>query len=121
MKKIKSDSRINKLGNLPQKDLLPKLQFYDLAVVPSIWMETGPLTILEAFAAGIPVAGTNLGGIKELLSDQKGCFLLSSDPTSWKNLFLDILNKKVILSKFKPPKIRTFYDVESDFEKLIFK
>ncbi len=119
MKEIKCDSRITNLGNLPQEDLLTKLQNYDLAVVPSIWMETGPLTILEAFAAGLPVAGTNLGGIKELLSDKEGCFLLPSDPSSWKNLFLNILHKKVILSKFKPPKIRTFYDVESDLEKLI--
>ena len=84
------------------------MQSYDLAVVPSIWFETGPLTILEAFAAGIPVAGTNLGGIKELLKDQAGCFLLSSDPLAWKNLFLNILNNKIILSKFKSPKIKNF-------------
>ena len=121
MKKINGDPRITYLGNFPQKDLLKRLQYYDLAVVPSIWMETGPLTVLEAFAAGLPVAGTNLGGIKELLSDQEGCFLLPSDPLSWKNLFLNILHKKVILSKFKPPKIRTFFDVESDFEKYILK
>ena len=53
-------------------------------------METGPLTVLEAFAAGLPVAGTNLGGIKELLSNKKGCFLLPPDPLAWKNLFLNI-------------------------------
>ncbi len=121
MKKIKSDSRITNLGNLPQKDLLTKLQYYDLAVVPSIWMETGPLTVIESFAAGLPVVGTNIGGIKELLSDQDGCFLLPPERLAWKNLFLSILNKKIILSKFKPPKIRTFFDVESDFEKLILK
>ena len=121
IKKIKFESRINYFGNLNQKELLKKLQNYDLAVVPSIWLETGPLTILEAFAAGIPVAGTNLGGIKELLKDQAGCFLLPSDPLAWKNLFLNILNNKIILSKFKSPKIRTFFDVESDFEKFILK
>ena len=121
IKKIKFDSRIKYVGNLAQKQLLKKLQYYDLAVVPSIWLETGPLTILEAFAAGIPVAGSNLGGIKELLKDQAGCFLLPSDPLAWKNLFLNILNNKMILSEFKSPKIRTFYDVESDFEKFILK
>ena len=84
IKKIKSDSRINYFGNLEQKKLLKKLQNYDLAVVPSIWMETGPLTILEAFASGLPVAGTNLGGIKELLNDKEGCFLLPTDPMAWK-------------------------------------
>ncbi len=121
IKKIKIESRINYRGNLDQKELLKKLQNYDLAVVPSIWFETGPLTILEAFAAGIPVAGTNLGGIKELLIDQPGCFLLPSDPLAWKNLFLNILDDKMILSKFKSPKIRSFYDVENDFDNCILK
>ena len=119
IKKIRRDSRITILGNLPQKDLLTKLQYYDLAVVPSIWFETGPLTILEAFAAGLPVAGTNLGGIKELLTDQEGCFLLPSNSLAWENFFLSILNKEVILSKFVPPKIRTFYDIENDIAKFI--
>ncbi|ABM72589.1 Hypothetical protein P9515_13821 [Prochlorococcus marinus str. MIT 9515] len=121
IKKIKNDLRINYLGNIPQQELLNKLQYYDLGVVPSIWMETGPLTILEAFAAGLPIAGTNLGGIKELLDNQLGCFLLPSDPIDWKNLFSNLLNNKVILSEFRPPKIRTFYDIESDFERLILK
>ena len=121
IKKINNDSRINICGNLAQKELLKKLQYYDLAVVPSIWMETGPLTVLEAFAAGIPVAGTDLGGIKELLNKKVGCFLLPSDPLAWKNLFLSILNKNVILSEFKPPKIRTFFDIENDFDKFILK
>ena len=86
------------------------MQNYDLAVVPSLWMETGPLTILEAFAAGIPVAGTNLGGIKEILTDKK-CFLLPIDPLSWKNLFLNIMNK-TMLSEFKSQNIRTFHDLK---------
>ena len=121
IKKIKFESRIKYCGNLDQKELLKKLQNYDLAVVPSIWMETGPLTILEAFAAELPVAGTNLGGIRELLDNQKGCFLLPSDSLAWRDLFLNILKNKLILSKFKSPKIRTFYDVESDFDKFILK
>ena len=90
IKKIKFESRINYFGNLNQKQLLKKLQNYDLGVVPSIWMETGPLTILDAFAAGIPVAGTDLGGIKELLKDQAGCFLLPSNSLAWKSFFLNI-------------------------------
>ena len=84
IKKINSDKRIQVRGELPNNVLLEKLQNYDLAVIPSIWMETGPLSLLEAFAAGIPVAGTNLGGIKELLANKKGCFLIPPDSLAWK-------------------------------------
>ena len=37
--------------------------------VPSLWLETGPLVVLEAQAAGIPVVGSNAGGIAERISN----------------------------------------------------
>ncbi len=36
-------------------------------IVPSEWWENAPLTILEAFASGIPVLGANIGGIPEMV------------------------------------------------------
>ncbi|MCP4991076.1 MAG: glycosyltransferase family 4 protein [Colwellia sp.] len=38
-------------------------------VVPSEWYENCPMTILEAFAAGKPVIGSNIGGIPELIEE----------------------------------------------------
>ena len=114
LKNIKNDNRFRICGNLPQKELLIKLQNYDLALIPSIWMETGPLTLLEAFAAGIPVAGTDLGGIKELLRDQKGCFIVPPTPKAWKELFIKILQNKNYLDVFTPSIQRSFSDLEED-------
>jgi len=42
-------------------------QSLDLLVVPSRWMETGPLVVLEAWDQGVPVIGSDLGGIAETL------------------------------------------------------
>jgi glycosyltransferase involved in cell wall biosynthesis len=39
----------------------------DLVAIPSRCMETGPLTLLEAWDEGVPVVGANLGGIREFL------------------------------------------------------
>ena len=38
-------------------------------VVPSEWYENCPMTILEAFAAGRPVIGSDIGGIPELIDE----------------------------------------------------
>jgi glycosyltransferase involved in cell wall biosynthesis len=38
-------------------------------VVPSIWHENAPLTIHEAFMAGVPVITSNIGGMAELVRD----------------------------------------------------
>lgn len=39
----------------------------DVLVVPSIWYENSPLTIHEAFLAGVPVIASGHGGMKELV------------------------------------------------------
>lgn len=41
-----------------------------MIVVPSIWYENSPLTILEAHAAGRPVICSRLGGMVELVQDE---------------------------------------------------
>ena len=40
-----------------------------LLVVPSIWEENSPLVIREAFAAGVPVVASRIGGIPETVGD----------------------------------------------------
>ena len=42
---------------------------WDVAVVPSRWVENQPLTILESLACGVPVVASNLGGMRELVED----------------------------------------------------
>jgi len=57
------DSRIRFLDPVDPADVVARLATYDFLVVPSQWLETGPLVALEAFAAGVPVIGSALGGL----------------------------------------------------------
>jgi glycosyltransferase involved in cell wall biosynthesis len=41
----------------------------DAVIVPSIWYENSPLTIQEAFIAGVPVVTSDRGGMAELVRD----------------------------------------------------
>jgi glycosyltransferase involved in cell wall biosynthesis len=63
------DSRIRLLPALPHEEVLQHLPSYHVVAVPSRCLETGPLVALEAFAAGVPVIGSRLGGIAELIRD----------------------------------------------------
>ena len=57
------------LEPVPAEQVAETLSNYDLLAVPSQCLETGPLVVLEAFAAGLPVLGSDLGGIVELVED----------------------------------------------------
>jgi glycosyltransferase involved in cell wall biosynthesis len=62
------------------RDRLPAvLARHDALLVPSRWLETGPLVVLEAQAAGLPVLGSALGGIAELAEPDAGDVLLPVD------------------------------------------
>lgn len=64
-KLAQNDPRIRFKYPVPADKVVKILADYDLLAVPSQWLETGPMVVLEAFAANIPVIGSNLGGIAE--------------------------------------------------------
>lgn len=63
-----------RVANLPVEWLGPvaAADFYrqvDLLVVPAIWADPGPLVVHEAFANGVPVVGTRMGGITDFIDE----------------------------------------------------
>lgn len=53
----------------------------DVLVVPSIWQEPFGLTIVEAYAAGVPVIGADSGGVAEIVSAvDPSCLVPANDP-----------------------------------------
>ena len=56
-------------GEYVNADIGGILSDIDVLVVPSIWYENSPLTIQEAFLAGVPVITANIGGMAELVKD----------------------------------------------------
>lgn len=69
------DQRIRFEAETPRARILEELAGATACVVPSRWLETGPLVVLESFAAGTPVVGTRLGGISELVENERNGLL----------------------------------------------
>ncbi|MCB9881475.1 MAG: glycosyltransferase family 4 protein [Planctomycetes bacterium] len=64
-----ADERIVFRGSFQLAEVGGVLGSIDVLVVPSLWYENTPFVILEAFAAGVPVFASNLGGMAELVRD----------------------------------------------------
>jgi len=84
MAKAAADPRIKFLPPVAHQELPAVLAEFDMLAVPSQWLETGPLVVLEAQACGVPVLGSDLGGIAELITPGvDGQLVAFSDPEAW--------------------------------------
>jgi glycosyltransferase involved in cell wall biosynthesis len=78
-----SRSNLEYHGFVPTDRLAALRDRVAAAVVPSIWMENSPLTIYESYAAGLPVLGSRIGGIPELVEPGETGFLFEpGDPAA---------------------------------------
>lgn len=50
-------------------------------IVPSQWYENNPMSIIEAYAQGVPVIGSDLGGIPEIVEEGRTGFLFEAGNT----------------------------------------
>lgn len=79
------DPRVQVRQPLSPNDVVAELRNYDALLVPSLWLETGPLVVLESFAAGIPVIGSDLGGIAEWVKHEtNGLLVPPGDALAWR-------------------------------------
>ena len=56
-------------GQLPRAETLHAMKNARFLIFPSEWYEGFPVTIAEAFACGVPVVGSRLGAMQEIISD----------------------------------------------------
>jgi glycosyltransferase involved in cell wall biosynthesis len=65
-------------------------------LVPSRCYEGAPRSIIEAFASGIPVIASDMGGMAELVQDDVNGFLVPPDePRAWRNAVDRLLDDRV--------------------------
>lgn len=58
-----------------QKDVKPYLKDASIFIYPSVWQEVFGISLVEAMAYGIPCVANAVGGIPEIIEDEKSGFL----------------------------------------------
>ncbi len=71
--------RVRFRGRLDKASVHAAMRSAVAVVVPSRWYENQPVTILEAFACGVAVIGTSLGGIPELVNHGVNGYTVPAD------------------------------------------
>lgn len=67
--KLEIAERVKFLGYLQQNELKKYIDNSRFAVLPSIWYDNCPYSVLETLGQGKTILGSNIGGIPELVKD----------------------------------------------------
>lgn len=91
-------------GFVPYQQIPYYLSLADIAIVPSVWDDPFPTTVLEAQAMGLPIITTRRGGIPEEVTNKNAILLDTEGPFVEKlaNSILDLYNnpdKRTSMSK----------------------
>ncbi len=75
------ENRVRLLGFINKEEVQKTIEKSSFVVVPSIWYENCPYSVLETLSIGKPIIGANIGGIPELIEDQKNGYLYEYNDT----------------------------------------
>ncbi|HEY6056823.1 MAG TPA: glycosyltransferase, partial [Candidatus Limnocylindrales bacterium] len=71
-------------GSVPAADVPGVLARARALIVPSRWYEAAPRSIIEAYAAGVPVLASDLGALPEaIVNGVSGRLVPADDPRAW--------------------------------------
>ena len=87
-------NNINFIGEYSNENMSELFKDIDIVVVPSVCFENSPMVIYEAFSHGIPVLASRIGGIPELIDENKTGWLFKPSDVSELRLKLEEIYKK---------------------------
>jgi glycosyltransferase involved in cell wall biosynthesis len=121
---LKEDSRIFFHGELHRKCFFMTLRNFDIMAIPSQPMEVAPLVVMEAYAAGLPVMASSIGGLTEMVEHGINGLLLPHDSVAaWRQTILQLSKDWELLKRLRQGvrMPRTMSDVAGDMSELYRK
>ena len=115
--RVARDDRVRLLPALAPDEVVETIARYDVMLVPSQVLETGPLVVLESHVAGVPVIGTALGGIADRVRDDvNGKLVPHRSASAWAAALQQVASDRSILERWRReiPPVRTMSDVADE-------
>jgi glycosyltransferase involved in cell wall biosynthesis len=113
------DPRIRFHGPFAEGEQPRVLSAIDLLVLPSVWWENSPLTVLEALAAGIPVVASAIGGLPEIVAHgDTGLLVPPSDAGALRQALEDVTGGRRLGGARDPVRVLSAADGALELEGL---
>ena len=110
------------IPSCPLSEMVKQYSLLNLLAIPSVWLETGPLTLLEALQMNVVVYGTETIGQKQIL-EEYGKVIRPNTVESWRKALTLAIEKHRTgtFLALRPPRIRTMEDVANEMRNTIYK
>lgn len=116
-------NHIHILGFKQGDELRELIQNSICTVLPSEWYENCPMSILESYAYGKAVIGTDIGGIPELINDKEDGFLIPpADENALRECLIWVSENKekvVEMGKIGRRKIEEEFNADIHYERIM--
>lgn len=96
LKKMVEEKEIENVafaGVVPNEMLPVELNKSEIFILPSLY-EGNPKTLLEAMACGLPVIGTNVRGIKEIIKHKQNGYLCETSTEAIREAIMYLINEE---------------------------
>ena len=107
------------INMIPNEELSKEINKSKLFILPSHF-EGCPKALLEAMSCAVPVIGSNVTGIKEIINDRVNGYLCETSKESIRNAIIDLLGKENLQKKISLGARKTILE-DFSLEKLIKK
>lgn len=103
------ENKVELVGYLKQDEVRKYILGAKFIVVPSIWYENCPYSILETMEIGKPIIGSQIGGIPELVEDGKNGFIYKFDSSDeLKEKMMILFENQELVDKFSAESRKLF-------------
>jgi glycosyltransferase involved in cell wall biosynthesis len=89
-------------GHVSAEEVSNEMVDADVLVVPSVWMENAPGVAIQALGLGLPVIGSSIGGIPELVEDgATGLLVEPGNRLAWIAAIKRLLDEPELLGRWR--------------------
>lgn len=109
------------LTDQPRSAINELFQNIDVLAVPSQMLENAPLVVLEANAWKVPVVGSDLGGMREMIRHEvDGLLVAHADVDAWSDVLRQVAQNPALLERLRAniAPVRTMRDTAYDMVQL---
>jgi glycosyltransferase involved in cell wall biosynthesis len=111
------------LGRRSQSEVIALMAEANVLIVPSLWYEGQPRTIIESFAVGTPVIASDIGAMREMIShDENGLLFRTGNALDLNRAVHDFLSRSGDWPRMRQEARHAFeerYTAERNYEMLL--